>query len=145
VGTMLPGIAFADGTDGSEQTITVTGRFEPGAPDWYYLPVDVPHGVAELSVVYSYDHPQVPTGQLGNALDFGVFGPAGHELGNHHGFRGWSGGFRDRFTISASDATPGYLPGPIDPGTWHVILGPYTVSEQGLNYRVDITLRFGPP
>src|SRR5204863_6131678 len=50
VGTMLPGIAFADGTDGTEQTITVTGRFEPGAPDWYYLPVEVPRGVAELTV-----------------------------------------------------------------------------------------------
>jgi hypothetical protein len=144
-GQMLPGIAFADGTAGSAQTITVTGRFEPGAPDWYYLPVEVPREVAELTVVYSYDRPQVPPGQLGNALDFGVFGPAGHELGNHHGFRGWSGGARDRFTLSASDATPGYLPGPIDPGTWHVVLGPYTVAEQGLNYRVDITLTFGPP
>ena len=145
VGTMLPGVAFADGTDGSQQTVTVTGRFEPGAPDWYYLPVEVPSGVARLDVVYGYDKPPVPPGEVGNALDFGVFGPAGHELGNHQGFRGWSGGARDRFTLSASDATPGYLPGPIDPGTWHVVLGPYTVAEQGLDYRVDITLTFGPP
>ena len=47
-GQMLPGIAFADGTDGTEQTITVTGRFEPGAPDWYYLPVQVPPGVNQI-------------------------------------------------------------------------------------------------
>ncbi|KAA2262253.1 phosphoesterase [Solihabitans fulvus] len=142
----LPSVAFAESTDGTaDQTRTVTGRFEPGAPDWYYLPVEVPSGVREIEVVYSYDRPQVPPGAKGNALDFGVFGPEGHELGNHRGFRGWSGGFRDRFTISASSATPGYLAGPIERGTWHVILGPYTVAPQGMNYRVDITLRFGEP
>jgi hypothetical protein len=73
-----------------------------------------------------------------------MFGPEGHELGNQRGFRGWSGGFRTSFSISASEATPGYLPGPLTPGTWHVILGPYTVAPQGLNYQVQITLTFGP-
>ncbi|AHH93679.1 CehA/McbA family metallohydrolase [Kutzneria viridogrisea] len=143
-GAMLPAVAFATGSDGTELTRTVTGRFEPGAPDWYYLPVEVPSGVNEIGVVYRYDKPQVPAGQVGNALDIGMFGPEGHELGNHRGFRGWSGGFRDRFTINATEATPGYLAGPIRPGTWHVVLGPYTVAQQGLDYQVDITLRFGP-
>ncbi|MBV8931239.1 MAG: PHP domain-containing protein, partial [Kutzneria sp.] len=32
----------------------------------------------------------------------------------------------------------------ITPGTWHVLLGPYTVSPLGMNYEVDVTLRFGP-
>jgi hypothetical protein len=81
----------------------------------------------------------------GNALDIGVFSPAGVQLGNQRGFRGWSGGFRDRFTISAAAATPGYLPGPIEPGRWHLILGPYTVAAQGLTYTVGVTLRFGRP
>ena len=27
---------------------------------------------------------------------------------------------------------PGYLPGPVNPGTWQVVLGPYTVAPQGL-------------
>ncbi|WP_325049375.1 CehA/McbA family metallohydrolase [Saccharopolyspora rhizosphaerae] len=105
----------------------------------------MPEGFAELEVIYSYDKPAVPPGTRGNACDIGIFGPHGHELGDARGFRGWSGGARDRFALSASAATPGYLPGPITPGTWHVVLGPYTVAPQGMRYRVDVTLRFGPP
>lgn len=142
---LLPGVAFADpGPGATSQTRTVTGTFPPNIPDWYYLPVEVPRGVNQIDVVYSYDKPAVPAGIRGNACDIGMFGPEGFGLGDKRGFRGWSGGFRDRFSISASEATPGYLAGPITAGTWHVILGPYTVAPQGLNYRVDITLHFGP-
>jgi hypothetical protein len=144
---LLPGVAFAQPAVGEsgERTRTVAGTLPPDVADWLYLPVDVPRGVREIEVIYSYDRPQVPPGAKGNALDIGIFSPAGFQLGNERGFRGWSGGFRDRFTISASDATPGYLPGPIDPGRWHLILGPYTVARQGLAYKIDITLRFGRP
>ncbi|MGW0229181.1 CehA/McbA family metallohydrolase [Actinopolymorpha singaporensis] len=126
-------------------TRILEGRLGPGAPDWVYLPVDVPRGVAELAVRYEYDRPATPPGVPGNALDIGVFDPRGHRGGDPAGFRGWSGGARDAFVISASDATPGYLPGPIQPGTWHVALGPYTVAPQGLAYRVEVTLRPGEP
>jgi hypothetical protein len=142
---LLPGVAFATPAAGETQrTQTVTGTFEPDVPDWYYLPVEVPRGASQIDVVYSYDRPAVPAGTRGNACDIGMFGPEGYELGNARGFRGWSGGFRDRFSISASEATPGYLAGPVTPGTWHVALGPYTVAPQGLAYRVDITVHFGP-
>ncbi len=141
---VVPGVSFAAPASGSgQQTKTVTGAFRPDVPDWYYLPVDVPRGVKQIDVVYSYDKPAVPAGTRGNACDIGMFGPEGHELGTRRGFRGWSGGFRDRFSLSASSATPGYLAGPITSGRWHVILGPYTVAPQGMNYRVDITLTFG--
>jgi predicted metal-dependent phosphoesterase TrpH len=141
----LPGVAFGAPASGTtQQTKTATGTFSPSISDWYYLPVEVPHGVNQIDVVYSYDRPTVPSGTRGNACDIGMFGPEGHQLGNERGFRGWSGGFRDRFSISASQATPGYIPGPITPGTWHVILGPYTVAPQGMNYQVQITLTFGP-
>ncbi|GAA3579975.1 CehA/McbA family metallohydrolase [Amycolatopsis ultiminotia] len=141
---LLPGVSFAAPAPGTaRQTKTVTGTFRPDVPDWYYLPVDVPPGVRQIDVTYSYDKPSVPAGTRGNACDIGMFGPEGHDLGNRRGFRGWSGGFRDRFSISAAQATPGYLAGPITPGRWHVILGPYTVAPQGMNYRVDVTLTFG--
>ena len=140
---VLPGIAVEPG----EGTVarTVTGRIEPDAPDWCYLPIEIPPGVAELAVSYDYDTPAPPAGLPGNGCDIGVFGPAGRELGNRRGFRGWSGGARRAFTISATDATPGYLPGPIDPGTWHLLLAPYTLAPQGLTYQVEITLTFGDP
>jgi predicted metal-dependent phosphoesterase TrpH len=141
----LPGLAFGAPASGTnQQSKTVTGTFTPSISDWYYLPIEVPRGVNQIDVVYSYDKPSVPHGTRGNACDIGMFGPEGYQLGNERGFRGWSGGFRDRFSISASEATPGYIPGPITPGTWHVILGPYTVAPQGMHYQVQITLHFGP-
>jgi hypothetical protein len=124
-------------------TRTITGRLEADAPDWCYLPIEIPPGVAELAVSYDYDTPTPPAGLPGNACDIGIFGPAGHELGNARGFRGWSGGARRSFSISTTDATPGYLPGPIDAGTWHLLLGPYTVAPQGLTYQVDVSMTFG--
>ncbi len=129
--------------------LVIEGRLEPGAPDWVYLPVEVPAGVCELAVRYEYDQPEPPAGLRGNALDLGVFDERGHDLrpeaGPARGFRGWSGGARDSFVISATEATPGYLPGPVNPGTWHVLLAPYTVAPQGLTYRVEVTLRAGEP
>jgi hypothetical protein len=139
---MLKPLRFAGAGDGERRTLEATGRFEPGAPDWAYLPVEVPAGVGELAVAYRYDRPEPPPGLAGNALDLGVFDPRGHGPGGA-GFRGWSGGARDRFAISRSGATPGYLPGPIYPGTWHVLLGPYTVAPQGMEWAVRVGLRYG--
>ncbi|MBQ0986281.1 CehA/McbA family metallohydrolase [Streptomyces sp. F63] len=130
------------GRDGTE-TRTVRGRLEPGAPDYVYVPVEVPAGIRELAVSYRYDKPSVPAGTPGNALDIGIFDERGTAPGGR-GFRGWSGGFRTEFAISAERATPGYLPGPVRPGTWQVVLAPYTVAPQGLEYELTVTLRPGP-
>ncbi|MCP2311301.1 CehA/McbA family metallohydrolase [Kitasatospora paracochleata] len=132
------------GAGGPERSVVLTGRLDSGAPDFVYLPVEVPPGVREIAVAYSYDRPPVPPGTPGNACDIGIFDERGTALGGR-GFRGWSGGFRQEFAISRSAATPGYLPGPVRPGTWHVVLGPYQVAPQGLNYRVEVTLRLGEP
>jgi hypothetical protein len=141
------------------------GVIRPGGPDWVYLPVEVPAGVAELAVRYRYDRPATPPGVAGNALDLGVFdergagpgwsaggpggsgGPPGGSPGGPGmaGFRGWSGGARDGFVIGGSGATPGYLPGPVGAGTWQVVLGPYTVAPQGLGWEVEVRLGGGPP
>jgi hypothetical protein len=141
---VLAPLRFAAAPNG-EQTQARSGRFEPGAPDWVYLPVQVPDGVREISVAYRYDRPTPPPGMPENALDLGVFDDRGIGPGAAAGFRGWSGGSRDRFTISGSRATPGYLPGPVRSGTWHVLLGPYTVAPQGMDWTVEVTLRFGAP
>ncbi|WP_433330286.1 CehA/McbA family metallohydrolase [Spirillospora sp. CA-294931] len=137
-------LGFAQADPGTEQTRTITGRIGYGAPDWVYVPVEVPSGVNRITVTYSYDRPAPPAGQSGNALDIGIFDENGYELGNEKGFRGWSGGARTEFTIAASDATPGYVPGRVRRGTWHIILGPYTVHPQGLNWTVTVKLTSGP-
>jgi hypothetical protein len=165
---ILDPVVFGPSAAGTQQTKTVSGTLKANAPlnplssagtlnaktppnplpftspDWVYLPVIVPNGVNQISVSYSYDKPQVPPGVLGNAMDVGMFDQRGIQLGDSSGFRGWSGGARTTFSISASDATPGYLPGPIGSGRWYVIFGPYTIAPQGLNWTADITLHYGP-
>jgi hypothetical protein len=128
---------------GGPMTRTVRGTLPPGAPDFVHLPFEVPRGIRELRVSYAYERPPVPPGTPGNALDLGVFDERGTALGGR-GFRGWSGGARTEFFIRGDEATPGYLPGPVRPGTWHVALAPYTVAPEGLPYTVTITLTPGP-
>ncbi|KOV58478.1 phosphoesterase [Streptomyces sp. NRRL WC-3618] len=144
----LGSVTFSHGTPAEAapgtETKTVRGTLPTGSPDFVYLPVDIPDGVRELRVAYSYDRPAVPAGTAGNALDIGVFDQRGTDLGGK-GFRGWSGGARTEFFIRADDATPGYIPGRVKAGTWHIALGPYTVSPQGLSYEITITLTYGEP
>ncbi|NUK54634.1 CehA/McbA family metallohydrolase [Streptomyces lunaelactis] len=128
----------------SEPSEVVRGTLPPGSPDFVYLPVEIPKGVREIHVAYTYERPVVPPGTQGNALDIGIFDERGTGLGGK-GFRGWSGGARTEFFIRADEATPGYIPGPLRAGTWYIALGPYTVSPQGLAYEVTITLRYGAP
>ena len=95
------------------------------ASPWHYLPVEVPPGSREIRVELDYD-------RTAATLDLGCLGPAG--------FRGWSGGARRSFVISADVATPGYLPGELDPGTWHVIIGIYRLRPEGVPYQVTATV-----
>ncbi|WP_432118684.1 CehA/McbA family metallohydrolase [Streptomyces sp. bgisy032] len=140
----LGSVSFASAADGGQESRTLRGTLPPGSPDFVYVPVEVPAGVRELKVAYAYDRPSVPAGTTGNALDIGVFDERGTELGGK-GFRGWSGGARTEFFIRADDATPGYLPGPVRAGTWHIALGPYTVAPQGMAYEITLTLTYGEP
>jgi hypothetical protein len=52
------------------------------------------------------------------------------------GFRGWSGGARGSFFISALDATPGYLAGELEAGVWQVVIGIYRVPLEGVEFEV---------
>ncbi|MEV6649205.1 CehA/McbA family metallohydrolase [Streptomyces sp. NPDC051219] len=141
----LGSVSFANAAPSSgRQTEAVRGTLPPGSPDFVYLPVEVPLGVRQIHVTYTYERPAVPAGTQGNALDIGIFDERGTDVGGR-GFRGWSGGARTEFFIRADDATPGYLPGPVRAGTWYIALGPYTVAPQGLAYTVTITLSYGAP
>ncbi|MGE7388405.1 CehA/McbA family metallohydrolase [Streptomyces sp. NPDC004126] len=125
-------------------TESLHGTIPQGAPDFVYVPLLVPPGVRELHVSYRYDKPPTPPGTPGNALDIGLFDQRGTALGGR-GFRGWSGGARTEFFVRADGATPGYLPGPLEPGRWHIALGPYTVAPQGMPYEITVTFTHGEP
>ncbi|GAA4590994.1 hypothetical protein GCM10023194_49130 [Planotetraspora phitsanulokensis] len=88
------------------------------------VPFEVPAGTRAVTVKLRFDR------SLG-VLDLGC--------GSPDGFRGWSGGARDEYTITEEWATPGYLPGSLEDGTWHVWLRLHRVPPQGLDYTLEIT------
>ena len=106
-----------------------------------HLPFDVPPGIGRIDVAYKYDSAisSDPTATSGNTVDIGIFDSRGIEFMTS-GFRGWSGSARSEFYIAHDEATPGYMPGPIQPGTWHICLGLYKVAPEGCHYRVSIDL-----
>lgn len=118
------------------------GRFRAGIDQWAYVPFDVPMGVRRISVSTTHDRFSLVS-VARNVLDLGIFGPAGHDVGNAEGFRGWSGGARAGFTLSATHATPGYLPGPIDPGRWALALGPVVLNPLGMGWQAHVVLERG--
>ena len=116
---------------------------DPTTADWHYLPFKVPTGVTRLRVSYDFTPTDSGIGFSYNVVDIGIFDGSGHDLGNGEGFRGWSGGARREFTITRTRATPGYIAGPITPGTWHVLLGPYQIVGAGTPYKVVVEMVFG--
>lgn len=74
------------------------------------VPFTVAPGTARITVEFDYTGREEKT-----TIDLGLLDP--------DGFRGWSGGNKRLFTVSANDATPSYLPGHLKPGTWQLLLG----------------------
>lgn len=94
---------------------------------------DVPKGTSRITVAFHY------TGHDKNhtAIDLGLLGPDGFH--GQDGFRGWSGGSKHLFTVSTTDATPSYLPGPIPAGRWSLLLGiPNIRMDSHSRYTADI-------
>jgi hypothetical protein len=118
------------------------GFFSPEqAENYHNIPFVMPAQVRRLEVSYSYsteiDSDPHVTG--GNTLDIGLFDQRGADYPGQ-GFRGWTGSARHSFFVTPHDATPGYLPGPLTPGIWHISLGFYKSAPDGCHYQ--ITLRF---
>jgi hypothetical protein len=106
-----------------------------------HLPFEMPPGVGRLEVRYDYSDPidSDPHVTGGNTVDLGLFDERGIGF-MEAGFRGWSGSARREFYVTPGEATPGYLPGPLEPGKWHVFLGLYKLSPQGCRYQVTLRL-----
>lgn len=101
-----------------------------------YVPFEVPAGAVRITVSYQYDRVNG-----NNTLDIGLFDARSTDSETDTaGFRGWSGGRRTEFFISRADATPGYLPGELPPGTWRIILGLYRVAPAGVDVSFSIKI-----
>src|SRR5690625_3659578 len=94
------------------------------ASPYLTVPFDIDPGSDSVQVQLTVDRSAA-------VIDLGCEGPAG--------WRGWSGGSRDEFVITADAATPGYRPGPLEAGTWSVILGLHRIPPGGVDVTVEIT------
>jgi hypothetical protein len=89
---------------------------------------DVPAGTKRISVDFAYTGREDKT-----TVDLGLRDP--------ERFRGWSGGNKSQFTVSASDSTPSYLSGPLPAGVWSLVLGvPNIRPESKSSYTAKIWL-----
>ena len=113
-------------------------RADQAASPYFYIPFDVPEGTTRIDVTLAYAKADACV------IDLGAFDPRDTGYPTRAGFRGWSGGARDRFFIATHDATPGYVHGEIQAGTWHVILGLYKVPASGVEVSVSIAFDSGP-
>lgn len=96
------------------------------ADPYLEIPFEVPAGAGSVEVRLAYDR----SGP--GVVDLGCAGAAG--------FRGWSGGARDRFAITPTAATPGYLPGEPEPGRWAMVLGLHRIPPAGLEVAVEVSV-----
>ena len=93
---------------------------------FFELPFEVPPGIDEIEVRHS-------DLSGANVLDWGLFDP--------ERFRGWGGGNEEPAVVGARASSRSYLTGPIQPGTWKVLVGKARISERPARYRVEVLLR----
>lgn len=106
---------------------------------YQYVPVTIGAGTTRLEIAYRYDK-----AGGANAIDVGLFEPGPLALGTP-AFRGWSGGARDHVVVAVAEATPGYWPGPLPAGEWHVALGLYKVAPAGVDVELQVETSRGAP
>jgi len=102
--------ALAPAQSPSSPDVVLQGEVLPQQNQSYIeAPFTVPEGVHRITVSFHNLAREQHT-----VLDLGIADP--------FRFRGASGGNKDRFTLSDTDATPSYLPGAIPPGRWKLLI-----------------------
>ena len=96
---------------------------------------EVPEGATRLDIDFQYSPKR--TGNYGNLLTLSLFDPS-IERGTGH-----RGQPTQHITISASEATPGYTPGALQPGTWDVMVNCNLVNPGAVvEYQFEIVIGF---
>lgn len=95
----------------------------------------VPPGAARVSLSFEYEPKR--SGHFGNLLTLSLFDPQ-RERGTGH-----RGQPVQHVTLSTADATPGYLPGPLPPGEWRVMINANLILAD-IHYDLKIDIGFDP-
>lgn len=128
----LPQPAMPPTLDVHPDGLTLRGSLTRSDANYVHVDLDVPPDVARLAVTFTYG-PTTP-GRVG----FGLFEPPADTAATT--FRGWSDHWRSNVEVGETTATPGYLPGPITPGPWTIVLAPFGLDERGADW--EVTVRF---
>lgn len=135
---MLPATRSA-GQESGPQLIRVHYAAEDALAGRYqHVPFDVPAGTTRIEIAYRYDK-----AGGANVVDLGLLEPGTYDLGTK-AFRGWTGGERDLIFVAVDAATPGYWPGVLPAGRWHVHLGLYKVGPGGVDVELTLQLSSAP-
>lgn len=94
------------------------------------IPFELPAGAEALVVTCSV----AGQDRAGTYVDLGLCDP--------QRVRGWSGGARSELVISAEWTTPGYLPGPLEPGRWNVLIASNRIPAAGV--QVALAIKYQP-
>lgn len=109
-----------------EIVIPLSDFVPSGEETHFFVPFDVPTGIEEIEVRHRSLNPE-------NILDWGLEDP--------DGFRGWGGGLSEPSIVNAAAASRSYVPGPITPGTWRVVVGKALIVKEPADYELEVILR----
>ncbi|HEY8376277.1 MAG TPA: PHP domain-containing protein, partial [Nannocystis sp.] len=110
-----------------ETTHEIMGQVPEDSLDHFFVPFDVPPGTVEIEIA----HDDL---SADNVLDWGLLDPDG-------AFRGWGGGNSENAIVGEAAASRSYVPGPILPGTWRVVVGKAKIAQPPGQYLITVTLR----
>ena len=110
----------------SAETLILDGEVVDDGVDHVFVPFEVPPGVAEIEV-------HLEDGSDETLLDWGLDDPDGH--------RGWGGGNTEPAIVNEQAASRSYLPGPLTPGTWQVVVGKARLGADPAPYTLRVELR----
>lgn len=123
-------------------SVTVTGS-GVGTGTYNYHTFTMPAGVNKLDVALTKTTSPMPTY---NNVGLGIFDPRGSQYATKdapNGFRGIFGQERSAFTITPATATNAFIPGPLTPGTWTLVVPIFMVGPQPLTYTITATMTYG--
>jgi hypothetical protein len=122
------------------------------AKSYHLQPFTVAPGTGRIEVRYGWTEKGQSAalpgigGFLATTLDLGLWDQNGYR--SNAGFRGWSGSRQGRIDreqppvfVEAGAAERGYVPGPIEPGTWFVDLGIAAVSREGADWMIEVACK----
>lgn len=102
------------------------------------LSFDVPPGVTRLSARFVAAPKRASGAMFDNLISLSLWGPAGPRGARHNNPA-------EDFEIEATRASPGFLPGPIEPGRWTVGLDIFRLlGPDPVDFRLDVVFTTTP-